>query len=277
MLSIFYVGLPLGSALGFLLGGPLGQHFGWRVPFMIAAIPGFLVALVFWLLPEPARGQTDIAIAPSPERSTVLGLFRNGGFIAGSLAMAMYTFAVGGLQVWMPTFLHRERGMSVAHAGILFGLIAAVNGTVATLLGGWIADRMLKRHDAAYYRFCGIAILVAVPLMIAAVYASGPFLVPSIFFAVFALLIGTGAANTGLVNSVDAGIRSTAVAFNILLTHALGDALSPTLIGWISDRTSLQTSFSVAFIAAGLSGGFFFYATRFSPNLRAAVKMNKLL
>src|SRR5215831_19452281 len=77
MLSIFYLGLPAGSALGILLGGPLGQHFGWRVPFMLAGIPGFLLAFVFWLLPEPERGQTEVTEF-SVERSTVLGLARNG-------------------------------------------------------------------------------------------------------------------------------------------------------------------------------------------------------
>src|SRR6266704_2160190 len=59
MLSIFYVGLPVGSALGILLGGPLGEHFGWRVPFMLAGIPGFALAILFWFLPEPARGQSE--------------------------------------------------------------------------------------------------------------------------------------------------------------------------------------------------------------------------
>lgn len=270
MLSIFYLGLPVGSALGILLGGPLGEHFGWRVPFMLAGIPGFLLALVFWFLPEPARGQTDTAITPSLERSTVLGLFRNGAFITACLGMALYTFAVGGLQVWIPTFLHRVRGMSVSRAAITFGLIAAINGIVATMLGGWMGDRMLKRHHGAYYRFSGIAMFVAVPLMIAAVYGTGWLMLPAIFFAVFALLIGTGPSNTAVVNSVDAGIRSTALAVNTFVIHALGDAFSPTLIGWISDRTSLQTSFWAAFVAAALSGWFFMYGTKFAPKLRPA-------
>jgi len=181
MLSIFYVGLPVGSALGILLGGPLGEHFGWRVPFMLAGIPGFLLALVFWLLPEPPRGQTETVTTPSLERSTVEGLLRNGAFITACLGMAMYTFAVGGLQVWIPTFLHRVRGMSVSRAGIVFGLIAAINGIVATLVGGWIGDRMLKRHDGAYYRFSGIAMVVAVPLMVLAVYATGRLMLPAMF------------------------------------------------------------------------------------------------
>jgi MFS transporter, Spinster family, sphingosine-1-phosphate transporter len=269
MLSIFYLGLPVGSALGILLGGPLGEHFGWRVPFMLAGIPGFLLALVFWLLPEPARGQADAVIAPSLERSTVDGLLRNGAFITASLGMAMYTFAVGGLQVWIPTFLHRVRGMSVSRAAIVFGLIAAFNGLVATIIGGWIGDRMLKKHDGAYYRFSGVAMLVSVPLMVLAVYATGWLMLPAIFLAVFALLIGTGPSNTAVLNSVDAAIRSSALAVNTFVIHLLGDAFSPWLIGKISDRTSLQTAFWAAFVAAGFSAFLFLYGTRFAPKLRA--------
>jgi predicted MFS family arabinose efflux permease len=269
MLSIFYLGLPVGSALGILLGGPLGQEHGWRFPFMLAGIPGFLLALVLFFLPEPERGQTD-TLTPSLERSTLLGLARNGAFITACLGMAMYTFAVGGLQVWIPTFLHRVRGMSVSRAAITFGLIAAVNGVVATILGGWIGDRMLKRHHGAYYRFSGWAMYAAVPLMIAAVYVTGPLMLPAIFFAVFALLILTGPSNTAVVNSVDAGIRSTALAVNTFVIHALGDAFSPWMIGKISDHSSLQTAFWAAFVTAALSGWFFLYGTRYAPRLGAA-------
>jgi sugar phosphate permease len=185
--------------------------------------------------------------------------------------MAMYTFAVGGLQVWIPTFLHRVRGMSVSRAAITFGLIAAINGIVATLLGGWIGDRMLKRHDGAYYRFSGMAMFAAVPLMVLAVYVTGPLMLPVVFFAVFALLIGTGPSNAAVINSVEAGVRSTALAVNTFVIHLLGDSFSPWLIGKISDHTSLQTAFSAAFVAAALSGAILVYGARFAPRLKAAV------
>jgi predicted MFS family arabinose efflux permease len=269
MLSIFYLGLPVGSALGILLGGPIGEHYTWRVPFMLAGIPGFVLAFIFWLLPEPVRGETEV-IASSPERSTVLGLVRNGAFITASLGLATYTFAVGGLQVWIPTFLHRVRGMSVSRAAIVFGLIAAINGVVATILGGWIGDHMLKRHDGAYYRFSGLAMLLAVPLMITAVYASGRLMLPAIFLAVFMLLVNTGPSNTALVNSVAPAIRATALAINTFVIHALGDAFSPYLIGRISDRTSLQTAFWAAFVAAAISGILYLYGARFAPRLTGA-------
>src|SRR5215472_6636328 len=276
MLSIFYLGLPVGSALGILLGGPLGERFGWRVPFMMAGIPGFLLALTFWFLPEPQRGQSEGAAAAPTSFTlegiyhTIVGLFRNGAFMTACLGMAMYTFAVGGMQVWIPTFLHRVRGMSVSRAAIVFGVIAAVNGVIATLVGGWIGDRMLKRHDGAYYKFSGLAMFAAVPLMILAVYATGPLMLPAIFWAVFVLLIGTGPSNTAVVNSVNAGIRATALAVNTFVIHALGDAFSPTMIGWISDRTSLQTAFWAAFVAAAISGVIFLYGARFAPKLQAA-------
>jgi sugar phosphate permease len=171
----------------------------------------------------------------------------------------------------MPTFLHRVRGMSVSRAGIVFGLIGAINGIVATLVGGWIGDRMLKRHDGAYYRFSGIAMVVAVPLMVLGVYATGRLMLPAIFLAVFVLLICTGPSNTAVVNSVDAGIRSTALAVNTFVIHFLGDWPSPLLIGWISDKSgSLHTAFWAAFAAAALSGWLFFYGAKFAPRLGAA-------
>ncbi len=269
MLSIFYLALPVGSALGIALSGPLGEHFGWRVPFMLAGIPGFVLAFIFWFLPEPERGQTE-GIETSPQRSTFTGLFRNPAFLTASLGMAMYTFAVGGLQVWIPTFLVRVHHMSLSKATITFGLIAAVNGVVATAIGGWMGDRMLMRDTGAYYKFTGISMLIAVPLMVAAIYSEGAFLFPSIFAAVFMLLICTGPSNTAVVNSVGAGIRSTALAVNTFVIHALGDAFSPSMIGWMSDRTgSLRIAFSAAFVAAALSAALFFYGARFAPRLQA--------
>ena len=264
MLSIFYVGLPFGSAAGYLVGGYFGQHFGWRMPFMVAGIPGFVLALILWLLPEPPRGQQE---SPGNFRNDLAGLWKNGAFISACLAMAMYTFAVGGLQAWIPTFLVRLRGLNLQSANATFGLITLFNGFVATLLGGWIGDRLLKRYFGAYYTFPGVAMLVGVPFMVLAIYATGPLLFPAIFMAVFLLLIGTGPTNAAVVNSVSPAIRSTALAVNLFIIHLLGDAISPSLIGRISDKTSLPTAFSVTYLAAALSGVILIYGARYAPRL----------
>jgi len=266
MLSIFFLGLPVGSAAGYFVGGYLAHYFGgWRAPFMAAGIPGFVLALLLWMLPEPPRGHHE-EHAPVAVWTLLRGLVRNGAFITATLGMAMYTFAVGGMQVWIPTFLVRLRGLDLKTANIDFSYIVIFNGIVATLLGGWIGDRLLKRYFGAYYTFSGIAMLVAVPLMVAAIYATGSFMFPAIFAAVFFILIGTGPTNAALVNSVSASIRSTALAVNVFVIHLLGDAFSPTLIGRLSDKTgSLQTAFWVAFAAAGISGIILLYGARFAP------------
>ena len=269
MLSVFFLGLPVGSALGYFVGGMIAHSFhSWRAPFMAAGVPGFLLAILLWSLPEPPRGQHE-EHAPVDVWTLLRGLTRNGAFLSATFGMAMYTFAVGGMQVWIPTFLQRLRGLDVKTANIDFSIIVVINGIGATLLGGWLGDRLLKRYFGAYYTFSGIAMLIAVPFMAAAIYVSGKFMFPAIFAAVFFILVGTGPSNAALVNSVTASIRSTALAVNVFIIHLLGDAFSPTLIGRISDRTgSLQTAFWVAFAAAGISGLILLYGARFAPRFK---------
>ncbi|HZI55317.1 MAG TPA: MFS transporter [Verrucomicrobiae bacterium] len=269
MLSIFFLGLPVGSAAGYFVGGYLAHYFGsWRAPFMAAGIPGFILAFLLWMLPEPPRGQHE-QHAPLDSWQLLRGLVRNGAFLTATFAMAMYTFAIGGMQVWIPTFLQRLRGLDVKTANIDFSIIVIINGIGATLLGGWLGDRLLKRYFGAYYSFSGFAMLVAVPFMVAAIYVSGKLMFPAIFAAVFFILIGTGPTNAALVNSVSASIRSTALAVNVFIIHLLGDAFSPALIGRISDKTgSLQIAFWVAFIAAGISGIILLYGAKFAPRFK---------
>jgi MFS family permease len=267
MLAIFSAGLPFGTAVGYLLGGSMGQHFqDWRPPFMVAGIPGFILALILWFLPEPPRGRTD-PVDVSAVRATLPGLLRNRAFMTATLGLAMYTFAMGGLQAWIPTFLTRVRAMTLARATTIFGAITCFNGIVATLLGGWIGDRMHKRYAGGYYTFSGWAMLVSVPLLIMAIYLTGQVMFPAIFVAEFFLLINTGPVNAALVNSVGPGIRATAMAVNIFIIHLLGDASSPYLIGKISDLTSLQTGFWATFVAAALSGIILIYGARYAPRL----------
>ena len=293
MLAIFSAGLPFGTAVGYLLGGYMGQHFhDWRPPFLVAGIPGFLLAVAFWFLPEPSRGRTD-AVDPTAVRLTIpsfpgnesftsailrlarfvwkiaLDFWKNRAFINATLGLAMYTFAMGGLQAWIPTFLTRVRALSLAEATTIFGAITCFNGIVATLIGGWVGDRLHKRYAGAYYTFSGVAMLVSVPLMIMAIYLTGRVMFPAMFVAEFFLLINTGPVNAALVNSVAPNIRATAMAINIFLIHLLGDASSPYVIGKISDLSSLQTGFWATFVAAGLSGAILVYGAKYAPRLAA--------
>ncbi|HZD32606.1 MAG TPA: MFS transporter, partial [Candidatus Angelobacter sp.] len=266
VLSIFYIAIPAGTALGYLIGGYLGHLHGWRMPFLVCAIPGLVLCLALLALKEPERGAND-HIADSVERGTVLGLFRNKAYLTVTLGLAMLTFAMGGLQVWMPTFLTRMRGVPMNRANLVFGGMTLVSGIFATLLGGWLGDRLLRRTPAAYQLVSAVGMVLSIPAMVAAIYVVGPVMYPAIFLGEFMLLLNTGPLNAALVNSVSAKIRATAVAVNLFTIHLLGDAFSPTLIGWISDRTNLQTGFFSTIVAVALSAAILLYGMRFAPKL----------
>jgi MFS transporter, Spinster family, sphingosine-1-phosphate transporter len=265
--GIFYLAIPVGTAAGYLLGGQLGPTHGWRFPFYVAAFPGFLLALAIWFLPEPKRGQFD-SLKETPERGTLRGLIHNPAFWTVTLGMAAGTFSLGGIQVWMPTFLVEARGYSLASANLIFGAIVVCDGIVASLFGGWLGDRLLPRMKGSYYFVSALSMGLGVPVMIVALFVKGPIMLPAIALAAFFLLLNTSPLNTALVNAVGANIRATAIAVNIFLFHLFGDVPSPTLMGYVADRRSLQLAFILPVIAMAASSAILFYGMRFAPPVR---------
>ena len=265
--GVFYLAIPVGTAAGYLLGGKLGPHFGWRFPFYIAAFPGFLLALFLLFIPEPPRGQFD-SLRETPDRGTIRGLARNPAFWMVTLGMSASTFSLGGVQVWMPTFLSRVRGYSLESANLMFGKIVVVDGILASLAGGWMGDRLLPRMKSSYYFVSAISMGLGVPVMIVALFSKGQLMVPAIAVAAFLLLFNTSPLNTALVNSVGAHIRATAIAVNIFIFHLLGDVPSPTLMGYVADRRSLQAAFILPIVAMAVSSAVLFYGMRFAPAVR---------
>jgi len=179
----------------------------------------------------------------------------------------MMTFAIGGLQVWMPTFLTRIRHVPLDRANVVFGAMTVIAGTVATLFGGWLGDRLLRRTPAAYQLISAVGMALSTPAIVLAIYCPGPAMYPAIFLGEFFLLVNTAPLNTALVNSVSARIRATALAVNIFTIHLLGDAFSPTLIGYISDKSNLQMGLTSMVVAIALSAVVLFFGMRFAPRL----------
>lgn len=265
ILSFFYLAIPVGAALGYIIGGALGTRYGWRSPFYVCAIPGFLVAIAFFFGgAEPARGAQEVALH-TIERTTFHGLLRNPAFWTATLGMAMMTFAIGGISAWMPTFLERERGVPLDKANYLFGIITVLTGIGGTAVGGWVGDRWLKRSRGAYYGVSALSALLAIPGALYAFYGNPAWIFPSLAVAEFFLFLNTGPLNAAIVNSVAAPIRATAIGMNLFIIHLLGDATSPTIIGAISDRSSLRLGFSVTLIAMVMSGVILFVGMRFAP------------
>ena len=262
ILGIFYLAIPVGSAAGYLLGGNLAPAHGWRFPFYVAAIPGFVLSVVMWFMPEPKRGHFD-----SPQsvvRGGLRSLTSNRAFWTASLGMAMMTFSLGGLQVWMPAFLSQERGYSLESANTYFGAIIVVDGILASLIGGWLGDKLLPRMKGAYYFVSAVGMALGVPAMIVALFFRGPAMMPAICVSAFFLLLNMAPLNAALINSVAPHIRATALAFNIFIIHILGDVPSPTMMGYIADRGTLQNSFILPVVAMVLSSAILFYGARFA-------------
>jgi MFS family permease len=265
ILGVFYLAIPTGTALGYLLGGHFGSTHGWRMPFYIAAVPGFLLAVAVLFLKEPQLGQFD-SLQETPQRATLAGLARNPAFWTATLGMAMMSFALGGVQVWMPTFLYRSRGYSLEQAGLMFGGVVAIDGIVASLAGGWLGDKLLPRTKAAYYLVSAASMALGVPFMVVALFATGKAMLPAIAIAAFLLLFNTSPLNAAVLNSVAAPMRATAIAVNIFIIHILGDVPSPTMMGWVADHHSLQSAFVLPVVAMVLSSAILFYGMQFAPH-----------
>jgi len=264
ILGVFYLAIPVGSAAGYLLGGYLAPHHGWRFPFYIAAAPGFVLALVVLFLKEPPRGQFD-SLKETPERGTVLGLIHNPAFLTATLGMAFMTYSLGGIQVWIPQFLYSERHLTLEKANLTFGIIIVIDGILAALAGGWLGDYLLPRMKSSYYFVSAASMLLGIPVMVVALFSKGPLMIPAIGVAAFFLLLNTAPLNAAVINSVGAHIRATALAVNIFIIHILGDVPSPTMMGWVADHRSLQAAFVLPVIAMGISSAILFYGMRFAP------------
>lgn len=276
VMGVFYLAIPVGTALGYLLGGVMGPTYGWRAPFYVGAAPGVLLAFLLLFIPEPRLGQFD-----PPEKAseltagqglkgwvaTVKGFTLNPAFLSATFGMAMMTFALGGLQVWMPTFLHRAHGYSLLQANLLFGASTIFNGLFASLAGGWISDWLLRRTRSAHYLVSAVSLGLGIPAMCVALFASGKIMVVGIFLAEFLLLLNTGPLNAAVINSVGPHVRAAALAVNIFIFHLLGDVPSAYLIGYMSDRYSLRLAFLAPVVTIALSSAILFYGMRFAPEV----------
>lgn len=267
ILSIFYVAIPVGAALGYVAGGQLGTLWGWREPFFLCAIPGLVIAALYgWLAREPVRGASD-RVEQTEVRATVAGLFRNPAFLTATFGLAALTFAMGGISAWVPEFLRRFSGLSAGNASLTVGAITAIDGIAGTLVGGLIAQRWLRKDDRALYLLSFWSVALTLPCGALVFFGPRAWAIPSLFAAEFFLFLNTGPLNTAIVNSVSAPVRATAVSLNLFCIHAFGDTFSPQIIGAISDRSNLRIGLGATLIFLVISCIILRAGARFAPKL----------
>jgi MFS family permease len=265
--AVFFSAIPIGSALGYVLGGLVDRHFGWRAAFFVAGVPGVILAALALLLRDPPRGAHDEDL-PAARRAAAPGLLSAYRDLAGNtpylltiLGYAAYTFALGAMAFWMPAFLERVRGVPKEQATVTFGAIVVATGFVGTFAGGWLGDRLLKRFRQSYLWVSGVATLLAVVPAFVALTSPRP----GVFFAAtivaeILVFMSTGPINSAIVNLVAPGERATAVAMSIFTIHLLGDVPSPPLVGALSDARSLGRAVLIIPAVFGLAGLIWCYA-----------------
>jgi MFS family permease len=261
ILAWFYLAIPVGSALGYLIGGVLGQEYGWHAAFMLVGAPGLLLAIPIARLRTPPRGGAD-ASQQAPKGKVSAGysaLLRNRSFVCNTLAMAAMTFAMGGLAQWVPSFLCRTHSLDVERSNTLFGATTVLAGIVGTLAGGWLGDRWQRRSGKGYLLISGWGFLIGTPFAVWAILApSLTSCMSAIFITEFFLFLNTGPLNTVIINVTNPAVRAMAFAFNIFFIHALGDAVSPSILGWLSDQWGLRRALLITPLAMVLAGLFCF-------------------
>lgn len=265
VLSYLYLAIPVGSALGYLLGGIIGRTMGWHAAFLIVGIPGLLLVLPLNSLHDSRRICTEGTIMKYSMQSwkgyTAL-LSRS--FITNTMAMAAMTFALGGLAQWVPTFLYRIHHLDVARGNALFGGVTVLAGISGTLAGGWLGDRFQKISKKGYLMVSGWGLLIGTPITAYALITSSlSACMTAIFFAEFFLFLNTGPLNTVIVTITKPTIRAMAFAVNIFFIHAFGDAVSPTILGWLSDLWGLRGALLVTPFAIFTAALLCFLCTRF--------------
>lgn len=272
ILTLFYLAIPIGSAIGFGLGGSLGTHFGWRAAFLACGLPGLAAAAAAWFLHDPPRGAFDEATSATPPSwgPALRAFAANREYVLTVAGYAAVTFASGALAEWFPTFLKRHRGFDLADADLLVGATSAIGGLLGTLCGGVLADRLQARTRQPYLALSGLSMLVATLFATAAMSVRGHVAIGAcILLAQFFLWFYNGPVNAIIVNSVRPELRARAMSFSILAIHLLGDAASPSIVGKVSEVSgTLAPAMSMVPVALGLGAAIWLYGWRSLPERR---------
>src|SRR5436190_8280959 len=274
IMAIFCGAIPVGSALGYVLGGIINHQLGWRWAFYLVAIPGIILGLACFWQRDP-RPRTVPGL-PKRQRGAAkrdyFALLRNRSFVINCLAQTAMTFALGGLAFWMSAYLiFRKQRPELATP--IFGGITVVAGLLSTLLGGFVADRLQKRFSGSYFLISGLGMLLAFPLCIGMLYTPFPLAWVFLFGSVFFVFLNTGPSNAALANVVAPRIRATAFALNILIIHLLGDALSPPLLGAVAGHYDMTMAFLVVSAAMLISGIIWLLGMKYLAADTAAVEL----
>jgi len=239
-MGVYYLALPIGTALGFMLGGTIADALGWRPVFLVVGLPGLLAAAAGLLISDPGRGASEGG-APAgqggrPSRRDYLELVRIPTFLFNTAGMAAVTFATGAYGFWGLIFYQRVHHLTATQAGSTIGSLMVVASLIGIALGTFLADALYKFTKRAYLLLAALAVMCAIPLgatgILDPIYRSS---LAFLFGASILMSMVLGPCNTVTANVVPANRRAVAYAAFIFLIHLFGDISSQVILGWISD------------------------------------------
>ncbi|HVT89724.1 MAG TPA: MFS transporter [Tepidisphaeraceae bacterium] len=263
-LSWFYAAIPVGSALGYVIGGLLHEH--WRWAFYLTLPPGILLGFICFIMPEPPRG--DETRGRRALWSDYWHLLRIKSYVLDSAGMTAMTFALGGIAFFMPRYLE-SAGLDPRESIPVFGGIACVAGILGTMAGGIFGDKLKPKMPSSYFVVSGTGMVIGFPLILLMLITPFPACWIVIFLAVFCLFVNTGPSNAIIANVTHANVRATAFAVNILAIHLFGDSISGPVVGGIAKTFGLRSAFAVVSVLTLLGGIFWLWGAKY---LRADVE-----
>ena len=271
MLGIWNASIPLGSALGIVIGGFIAEHWGWRHAFGIVAIPGILVALLFFYVRDYQTVELVQTVDEKTGQSRVqmkladitAQFLRNKTLWFNNLAFAANTFVTTALMSWLPTYYHRMENLPMDKAATKGGLVMAL-ALVGAPLGGYLADRWLQRRRNARSLFPALSSLItSMALCTAFVFMHGFMQYATLLFTGIAAVAFVPAAVAVTQDVVHPGLRAVSLSLCVIVQHILGSALGPPFVGAMSDAFGLATALKFLPFFTFLSAILFFVASFF--------------
>jgi MFS family permease len=240
-LSIFQLGVYVGTFLGIYAGGVLVESIGWRRTFAAAGLPGLLLSLLFWLtVREPERGRFDAESAHAPAAPplgpTLRALWRLRSFRWLTLGGGLASFAGTGFGTWVPTLFVRVHDMSLAEVGRTYSWYNVSAAVVGTLLAGWLADRLGRRDPRWLLGVASLGVLLSLPFL--TLICLWPDARTAMLFAIPSGLLGAGwapAVYTACQNLATPRTRAIAASILVLSLTLLGQGAGPQVVGLLSD------------------------------------------
>jgi MFS family permease len=272
-LSLFYVAIPVGSALGYVAGGEVASRFGWQTLFFLACAPGILLALGFYFVAPEQRELSSLESSATEVSflSGVAAIFRSRVLLLTILGYVFNTFALNGVAMFVVRHVS-SLGVDEASAPTYFGAILALTGFIGALGGGALASRLAARAQTPSYGlllFVAATTMAGTPCLGLAFCASTPFAFFAMcFVAQLALFAGVAPLNTVLVSCAPKGLEALTQGVTIFLIQLLGAALAPVVIGGVADELihrgltaqALSYALQITTVAMALSGVIWWWA-----------------